>query len=71
MGATAGEASPLSPRFSEAQKEKLLQADKVQEDKAKARQSSSHAYVPHTSTKYKSMGFTTGGNKFDPLNSTL
>ncbi len=64
------EASPLSPRFTEAQKEKLTQADKVREDKAKSRQSSH--YSTHSSTTYKSSSsFSKGGNKFDPLNSDL
>jgi len=66
--------SPLSPRFSEAQKEQLLKADKQHDDKAKAHASSgASSGAPHgsSSTKYKSLGFTTGGNKYDPLNSSL
>jgi hypothetical protein len=64
------EASPLNPRFTEAQREKLAQADKVREDKAKGRQSSH--YSTHSSTTYKSSSsFSKGGNKFDPLNSDL
>jgi hypothetical protein len=60
--------SGLNPRFTQAQKEKLLQADKVHDDQAKSRQSSH--YSPHA--KYKSSStFTKGGNKFDPLNSDL
>ncbi len=60
--------SGLNPRFTEAQKEKLLQADKVHDDQAKSRQSAH--YAPHA--KYKSSsGFTKGGNKYDPLNSDL
>jgi hypothetical protein len=66
------EASPLNPqftdRFNETQKEKLLAADKAREDKAKARHS---AGSWHPAPKYKSAGFTTGGNKYDPLNSNL
>jgi hypothetical protein len=60
--------SPLNPRFTEAQKDQLLKADKKHEDKPKA-----HASVGggHSASKYKSMGFTSGGNKYDPLNSTL
>lgn len=66
----AMEASPLNPRFSEAQREKLVQADKVREDRARARQSSH--YNTHSSTTYKSSSsFSKGGNKFDPLNSDL
>lgn len=60
--------SGLNPRFTDAQKDKLLQADKVHEDQAKSRQSAH--YAPHA--KYKSSsGFTKGGNKYDPLNSDL
>jgi hypothetical protein len=66
------EASPMNPqftdRFNETQKQKLLAADKAREDKAKGRQAGS-AY--HAAPKYKSTGFTTGGNKYDPLNSNL
>jgi hypothetical protein len=63
--------SPLNPRFNDAQKDKLLQADKVREDRSKARQSS-HGYSASTSTKYKSSStFSKGGNKYDPLNSDL
>jgi hypothetical protein len=62
--------SPMQPRFSEAQKEQLIKADKQREDKSKARHSAS-APAYHSSPKYKSMGFTTGGSKFDPLNSSL
>jgi hypothetical protein len=64
--------SPLNPRFTQAQKDQLLKADKQHEDKSKAQ---AHASSPspggHSSTKYKSIGFTTGGNKYDPLNSSL
>lgn len=60
--------SGLNPRFTDAQKEKLLQADKVHEDQAKGRQAAH--YAPHS--KYKSSStFTKGGNKYDPLNSDL
>jgi|HubBroStandDraft_1064217.scaffolds.fasta_scaffold73230_2 hypothetical protein len=62
--------SPLNPRFTEAQKDQLLKADKRRDDKAKTRASSSGS-GGHASTKYKSMGFTTGGNKYDPMNSSL
>jgi hypothetical protein len=62
------DSSGLNPRFTEAQKEKLLHADKVHEDQAKSRQASH--FAPHS--KYKSSStFTKGGNKYDPLNSDL
>ncbi len=70
--AAPAEASPMNPqftdRFNETQKQKLLAADKAREDKAKARQAAS---TYHAAPKYKSTGFTTGGNKYDPLNSNL
>lgn len=60
--------SGLNPRFTEAQKEKLLHADKVRSDQSNSRQAAH--YAPHA--KYKSSStFTKGGNKFDPLNSDL
>jgi len=63
--------SPLSPhftdRFTPEQKEKLAQADKP---KAKGRGKVSHA-ASHSTTKSKSTTFTTGGSKFDPLNSSI
>jgi hypothetical protein len=71
------EASPMNPqfttRFNEDQKVKLLAADKDREQKGKARHSSggaspSHASAPKPS---KSSTFTTGGNKYDPLNSSI
>ncbi|MGO9836531.1 MAG: GYF domain-containing protein [Polyangiaceae bacterium] len=62
--------SPLNPRFSEAQKEQLLKADKKRDEKAAAKSHASSGSTGH-SAKYKSMGFTTGGNKFDPMNSSL
>ncbi len=65
--APAGD-SPLNPRFTEAQKDKLLKADKQRDEKPKAHASGGGG---HSSTKYKSMGFTTGGNKYDPMNSSL
>jgi hypothetical protein len=64
--APAGD-SPLNPRFTEAQKDKLLKADKQRDEKPKAHASGGG----HPAGKYKSMGFTTGGNKYDPLNSSL
>jgi hypothetical protein len=63
--------SPLNPRFSEAQKEQLLKADKKRDDKATAKGHASSSGSSGHSAKYKSMGFTTGGNKYDPMNSSL
>ena len=67
-------ASPMSPhftdRFNEDQKLKLLAADKEHEQKAKARHTGGGA-ASHSATKTKSTTFTTGGNKFDPLNSSI
>ncbi len=60
--------SGINPRFTDAQKEKLLAADKAHEDQTKARQGSRSAVHP----RYKSSSaFTKGGSKFDPLNSEL
>jgi hypothetical protein len=60
--------SALNPRFTVAQKDALLKADKVHDDQAKSRQAAH--YAPHA--KYKSSStFTKGGNKYDPLNSDL
>jgi hypothetical protein len=66
------DASPLNPRFTPEQREKLMAADKKLDQKIKARQKSrAVAGASHASPKYKSQGFTTGGSKFDPLNSSL
>jgi hypothetical protein len=70
--ATGG--SPMNPsftsRFNEDTTKKLISADKARESKAKARHSGGGGgggAASHT----KSSGFTTGGNKFDPLNSSI
>jgi hypothetical protein len=65
--------SSLNPRFNETLKQKLLDADKQRDQKAKAHQTSRNvaSASPHPSPKIKSYGFTTGGNKYDPLNSSL
>jgi hypothetical protein len=70
------EASPMSPhftdRFNEDQKLKLLAADKDHEAKAKARHGGGGGSASHGAPKStKSTTFTTGGNKFDPLNSSI
>ncbi len=62
-----------APKLSDEQKAKLAAADKALEQKSKARKKNRAAAggsAPH-SAKYKSMGFTTGGNKFDPLNANM
>jgi hypothetical protein len=67
-GALPSMESGLNPRFTDAQKEKLLQADKARDDQSKSRQASQHTSHP----RYKSSStFTKGGNKYDPLNSDL
>jgi len=62
-------------KLNDDQKVKLAAADKAMEQKSKARKKSREAAAgvskTHTSAKYKSQGFTTGGNKFDPLNANL
>jgi hypothetical protein len=66
-------ASPLNPQFTttlnEGTKQKLLAADKAHEAKSKARHSGGGSRA--SSSKPKSTTFTTGGNKFDPLNSAI
>jgi hypothetical protein len=68
--AAAPEGSPLNPqfttRFNEDTKQKLVAADKSHDAKSKARHGGAHA-APHKSQSV----FTTGGNKYDPLNSSI
>jgi hypothetical protein len=60
--------------LSDDQKAKLAAADKALELKSKAHKRA-HGASGHTgshgSSKYKAQGFTTGGNKFDPLNASF
>jgi len=74
QSAAPAEASPLNPqftdRFNQTTKQKLLDADKARDDKAKARHSAASAYRPAHSSKASNV-FTSGGNKYDPLNSNL
>jgi hypothetical protein len=59
-------------KLSDAQKAKLAAADRALEAKAKAhKKSRATGGGYHASRKSKSQGFTTGGNKFDPLNASL
>jgi len=74
QGWAPAEASPLNPqftdRFNETTKQKLLDADKSRDEKAKARHAAAGAYRPSHSSKSSGV-FTSGGNKYDPLNSNL
>jgi hypothetical protein len=65
--------SGLANRFTPDVREKLAASDKQREAKAKMHAKAHAAYVPvHTSASHgKAQGFTTGGNKFDPLNATI
>jgi hypothetical protein len=60
-------------KLNDDQKVKLAAADKALELKSKARKKNRAVEVgkSHSSAKYKSQGFTTGGNKFDPLNASF
>lgn len=74
--ATAGADSPLSPHFTDRndrltddQKERLAETGK---QKAKAHKARAAAGASHHATgKTKSTTFTTGGSKYDPLNSSI
>ena len=67
--------SVLSPRFTDQTRQKLLDADKQRDQKSKARaavRSTGPSSSPsHAASHSKSAVFTTGGNKFDPLNSSI
>ncbi|HEX8791450.1 MAG TPA: hypothetical protein VF765_10910 [Polyangiaceae bacterium] len=72
--ATTAAATPSADnRFSDEQKAKLAAADKALDAKIKSKQKAraisggGHGHSP----KYKSQGFTSGGNKYDPLNSGI
>jgi hypothetical protein len=71
LPAAAAGGSPLNPqfttRFNEDTKAKLVAADKTHEAKAKTRHGAGHA-APRSKSNST---FTTGGNKFDPLNSSI
>jgi hypothetical protein len=74
QGSAPAEASPMNPqftdRFNEATKQKLMAADQAREDKSKARHAAAATYHPSSHSKSSTV-FTTGGNKYDPLNSNL
>lgn len=60
-------------RLTDDQKAKLAAADKALDAKMKAKQKARaiSGGGHHHSPKYKSQGFTSGGNKYDPLNSGI
>jgi hypothetical protein len=60
-------------RLTQEQKDKLAAADKQLAAKTKAHTKvhGGGSVSVHTPAKSKAMGFTTGGNKFDPLNATI
>jgi hypothetical protein len=66
-------ADPNVGKLSDDQRAKLAAADKALEAKAKAHKKGRAGYSggSHGSSKSKSQGFTTGGNKFDPLNASF
>jgi hypothetical protein len=64
-------ASSSADRFSPDLKQKLIDADKQRDLKAKARVRGIVPAASHLSAKNRFGGFTTGGNKFDPLNSAI
>jgi hypothetical protein len=69
---TAPPADSSANKLTDQQKAKLAAADKALETKAKAHRKTRGVGggTPH-SAKYKPQGFTTGGNKFDPLNASM
>jgi len=69
--ATTPPADTAAAKLSDEQKARLSAADKALEAKNKAHKKSRGAAVPASNRKYKSQGFTTGGNKFDPLNASM
>lgn len=65
-------AAPLPDHgLSDEQKARLAAADKAREEKSKSRKKARGAGNPAHSPKYKTQGFTSGGNKYDPLNANL
>lgn len=72
--APAPSASASDSRFTQDQKDKLAAADKLHDLKTKLHSKAHAAAVSvHSSASHSkgSQGFTTGGNKFDPLNATI
>jgi hypothetical protein len=66
-------AAPLPDHgLTDDQKAKLAAADKALQDKVKSKKKARGAGIAsHGGGKIKSQGFTTGGNKYDPLNANL
>ncbi|HLK36918.1 MAG TPA: hypothetical protein VKU41_09235 [Polyangiaceae bacterium] len=74
VAAAPGGDSPLTPRFTDSTRQKLLDADKQRDQRSKARAAahpSSGSSPSQGTSRSKSPVFTTGGNKFDPLNSSI
>jgi hypothetical protein len=69
--APAAAPSAEPPRFSEEQKQKLLAADRARDEQVKARLKLREGSSHHGSRSYKSQGFTSKGDKFDPMNNSL
>jgi hypothetical protein len=73
---TAVPSPPDTPasKLTEDQKAKLAAADKALDQKSKALKKTravATGSAPHHGAKYKSQGFTTGGNKYDPMNASF
>lgn len=71
--ASTSTAAPIPDHgLTDDQKARLAAADKVRDDKSKSRKKARGAGATggHGS-KYRSQGFTSGGNKYDPLNANL
>ena len=69
MGGPSSVMDPTKRVLSDDQKKKLIEADKTSKTHVKAHGGGGGGGAPRT--KEKSSGFTTDGNKYDPLNSTL
>jgi hypothetical protein len=65
------ETASAASKLNDDQRAKLAAADKALEAKSKARKKNRATSAPPSSRKYKAQGFTTGGNKFDPLNASM
>lgn len=71
--ATATATTSTDNRLNDEQRAKLAAADKALDAKIKSKQKARaiSGGGHHNSPKYKSQGFTSGGNKYDPLNSGI
>jgi len=70
-GPSDGSPTSAADRFSPDLKQKLIDADKQRDLRVKARARAASPATSHVSAKNKFGGFTTGGNKYDPLNSAI